>query len=77
MGNSPCFLIVLLLRRIFFFAFWSKFGKAKQIVVALIATTLKALLSVAKTNGRVTRREFYAGNIDYFFWNTLAHISPY
>ena len=60
-----------------FFAFWSKFGKAKQIVVARIATTLKALLSVAKTNGRLARREFYAGNIDYFFWNTFTHITPY
>ena len=45
-------------------SFWIKFGKTKQIVVALVATTLKALLSVAKTNGRLAGYKFYTGNID-------------
>ena len=44
-----------------------KFRKTKQKVVALVATTLKALLAVAKTNGRLSGREFYAGNVYYFF----------
>ena len=61
----------------FFFAFQIKFGKTKQIVVALVTTALKALLSVAKTNGRLSGRKFYADNIYYLFWNILAHISPY
>ena len=54
-----------------------KFGKAKQIVVTFIATTFKALLSVAKTNVRFSGCKLYAGNIDYFLLNVLAHISPY
>ena len=60
----------------FFFAFWLKFRKTKQRVVTFIATALKTLLSVAKTNGRLSGRKFYAGNIVHFFWNILAHISP-
>ena len=51
----------------FICAFWIKFGETKQKVVALVATTRKALLSVAKTNGRLSRRKLDAGNIDYFF----------
>ena len=51
----------------FFFVFQIKFGKTKQIVVALVATTLKALLSVAKTNSRLSGRKFYACNINYLF----------
>ena len=50
-----------------FFAFWIKFGKTKQKVVALVATALKALLSVTKTNVRLSGRKFYAGNIYYLF----------
>ena len=53
-----------------------KFGKAKQKVVALVATTLKTLISIAKTNGRIAGRKCYAGNINYFLWNVLVHISP-
>jgi len=60
----------------FFFAFWIKFRKAKQIVVTFVATTLKALLSVANANGRLSGRKLYADNIAHFFWNILAHISP-
>ena len=51
----------------FICAFWIKFGETKQKVVALVATTRKALLSVAKTNGRLSRRKLDAGNIDYLF----------
>ncbi len=36
--------------------FWIKFGETKQKVIALVATTFKALPSVAKTNGRLSRR---------------------
>ena len=61
----------------FFIVFWIKFRKTNKIVVTFIATTLKALFSVAKTNGRVSRREFYASNIDNLFWNILAHIFSY
>ena len=43
--------------------FWIKFGETKQIVVALVATTLKTLLFVAMANGRLSGREFYIGNI--------------
>ena len=53
--------------------FWIKFGKTKQKVVALVATTLKVLLSVAKTNGRLSGGEFYAGNIYYLFENIFTH----
>ena len=48
-----------------------------QKVITLVTTTLKALLSIAKTNGRLSGCQFYAGNIDNLFWNILAHISPY
>ena len=54
-----------------------KFGKAKQIVVTFIATTFKALFSVAKTSIRLSGCKFYAGNIDYFLLNVLTHTSPY
>ena len=53
-----------------------KFGKAKQITVTFVATTLKALLSVAKTNGRLSGRKLYTGNI-YYTFSILVHISPH
>ncbi len=59
----------------FFFVFRIKFGETKQIVVALVATTFKALLSVAKTNGRLSGQKFYAGNIYHSFLNDFYHIS--
>ncbi len=62
---------------IFFFVFWIKLGETKQIIVALVTTTFNALLSVAKTNGRLSGREFYADNIYYLFLNIFVHISPY
>ena len=58
-------------------AFFIEFRITKQIVVTFVATTLKALQSVPKTNGGVTGRKLYAGNIDFSFWNRFAHISPY
>jgi len=51
-----------------------KFGETKQKIVALVTTTLKALLSVAKTNGRLSGCEFYAGNIHYLFRNIIVHV---
>ena len=54
-----------------------KFGETKQIVITFVTTTLKALISVAKTNSRHSGREFHAGNIYNLFWNILAHISSY
>ena len=61
----------------FFLVFWIKVGETKQKEVALVATTFKALLSVAKTNSRLSGRKFCVGNIYYLFQNILAHISPY
>ena len=58
----------------FLVAFWIKFGETKQIVVAFVATTFKALFSVAKTSIGLSWREFYTGNIYYLFWNSLTHI---
>ena len=71
------FNINFILRNISFFIFGVEISKTKQIVVALVATTLKALLAVAKTNGRLSGREFYAGNVYYLFFNIFIHISPY
>ena len=62
---------------IFFFIFGVEFSKTNQIVVALVVTTLKALSAVAKTNGRLSGREFYAGNVYYLFLNILIHIFSY
>ena len=60
----------------FIFALWIKFWSTKQQIITFIATTLKALLSVAKTNGRLARRKLYTCNIHHFFRNILFHISP-
>ena len=55
------------------FAFGIKFRETKQIVVALVATTFKALLSVAKTNSRLSGRELYTGDIYHLFGNMFTH----
>ncbi len=60
------FLLILLL-------FGIKFGKTKQIIVALVATTFKASLSVAKTNIRLSGHKLYAGNIYHLFGNIFTH----
>ena len=62
---------------LFFFDFNIKFRKTIHEVITLVATTLKALLAVSKTNGRLSRREFYAGNVYYLFLNILIHIFSY
>jgi hypothetical protein len=62
---------------IFFSVFWISFGKTKQIVIALVTTTFKIVLSVAQANVRLSGCEFYAGNIDNLFWDNLAHIFSY
>ena len=59
---------------IFFFIFRISFGKTKQIVIALVATTFKIMLAVAKTNVRFSGCEFYAGDIDNLFRNTHINI---
>ena len=59
---------------VFFFVVWIKFGETKQKVVALVATTLKALLSVSKTDGGLSGRDLYAGNIYDLSWNVIVHI---
>ena len=61
----------------FFFVFRIKFGKTKQIVVALVTAALKAPLSVAKANGRIAGCQLYTCHIDFLFLNILIHISPY
>ena len=55
------------------FLIWIKFGKTMQKVVALIATTFKPLLSVAKTNGRLSGRKLHAANVYHLFGNNLTH----
>ena len=59
---------------IFFFVFRIKFRKTKQKVVTFVTTTLIALLSIAKTNVRLSGSEFYTGNIYYSFFNFLSHM---
>ena len=61
---------------LFYFIFRIILGKTKKIIVTFIATTLKTLLSVTKTNSRLSGHKFYAGNVYYLFLNILAHISP-
>ena len=56
--------------------FESNQGETKQKVVAFVTTAFKALLSVAKTNGRLSGHKFYAGNIYYLFENILTHRFP-
>ena len=56
-----------------FFVFYIKQGKTKSKIVTLIATTHKALLSIAKANGRLSGRKFYAGNIYHLFGKIFTH----
>ena len=76
-NSSPFYTITITLNNALFFVLWSKFRITKQIVVTFVATTLKSLLSVSKTNDGFSRRKLYSSNIYYPFWNILAHISPY
>ena len=61
----------------FFFDLGIKFGKTKQIVVALIATALKAPLTVTKANRRSSRCKLNIGNIYDFFINIFTHVFPH
>ena len=71
------FVVLSLLAAIFFFFDLNiKLGKTKQKVITLVATTLKTLLAVTKTNGRVSRRKLNTGNVHDLFLNVLVHISP-
>ena len=53
--------------------FFIKFEETTQIIVAFVATTLEALLSVAKTNVGLSGRKLYVGNINLLFGNIFAH----
>jgi len=70
--SRVCGIFVLLI--LLFFGI--KFGETTQKVIALVATTFKPLLSVTKTNGRLSGHKFYAGNIYYLFENILTHTFP-
>ena len=74
-----CYLLVLfLLLTIFsFFNLNIKFGKAKQKVITLVATTFKTLLTVSQANGRGFRHKLNTGNIHDLFLNVLVHIFPH
>ena len=61
----------------FAFVFGLKFRETKQIVVTFVATTLKTLLSVAKTNGRLAGSKLYSGNVYYPFLTLLFHHIPH
>ena len=70
-------LLFLLYDCLFFFIdFYIKFGKAKQEVVAFVATTLKPLFSVAETSGRFSGYEFDACNICYCFFECSCSYNP-
>ncbi len=70
------FSIIFAFGNIFFFDLNIKFGKTKQKVSALVATTIKTLLAVTQANGRVSRRKLNTGNVYDLFLNVLLHISP-
>ena len=72
----PTMVYIFIFSYIFFFDLNIKFGKTKQKVITLVATTLKTLLAVTKTNGRVSRRKLNTGNVHDLFLNVLVHISP-
>ena len=55
--------------------FFIKFEETTQIIVAFVATTLKALLPISKTSERFSRHKFCTGNINNLFGNIFAHIS--
>ena len=48
-------------------SFLGKFGETTQKIVAPVATAFKALLSVAKTNGRLSGRQLHACDIKFLF----------
>lgn len=58
------------------FIFGLKFRVTKQIIVAFVATALKALLPVAKTNGRLSGSKLYSGNVYYLFLTLFTHNIP-
>ena len=68
--------IIFTFSNIFFFNLNIKFGKTKQKVITLVATTLKTLLTVSQANGRSSRRKLNTGNIYDLFLTILVHISP-
>jgi len=72
--NLPKLSLYFLLCESFFFVFFIEFGETKQEEIAFVATTLKALLSVAKTNGRFSGRQLDAGYIRFLFLNVHINV---
>ena len=54
--------------------FGIKFGKTKQKEVAFVATTFKALLTVAEADVALAGCKLCAGNVYRLFENNFAHI---
>ena len=70
------FSVIFTLNNIFFYDLSIKFGKAKQKIITLVATTLKILLAVTKANVRGSRCKLNTGNVCDLFLNVFVHISP-
>ena len=66
--------IIFTFGNIFFFDLNIKFGKTKQKVITLVATTFKTSLAIPKTSGRFFRRKFNTANVYDLFLNVLIHI---
>ena len=66
--------IIFTFGNIFFFDLNIKFGKTKQKVITLVATTFKTSLAIPKTSGRFSRRKFNTANVYDLFLNVLIHI---
>ena len=69
--------IIFTFSNFFFFDLNIKFGKTKQKVITLVATTLKSLLAVTKTNGRFSLRKLNTCNVYTLFLNIFIHIFPH
>ena len=63
--------IRFILNNVFFLVFLIKFREANQIVFTFVATALKALFSIAKTNARLSGCKLYTGDI---YFNFFTHI---
>ena len=58
---------------LFLLVFGIRFGKTKQVIITFVATTIKALLAVAKTSDRLSGCKLYTGYIHHGFW-IFTHI---
>ena len=66
--------IIFTFGNIFFFDLNIKFGKTKQKVITLVATTFKTSLAIPKASGRFSQRKFNTANAYDLFLNVLIHI---